>query len=220
MNSSGESQLEAADRKMEVLNTKTKTRIGFWSVRTMFDTGRLAQVIAEMRKYNLHILGISESRWTGSGRLRSHKGETILYSGREDDQHHEGVTIILEKGIEKCLLEWKPINSTLLKIRMRGKKVNTTIIQCYATTNNIDEDKDRFYDQLQAELEETPRHDMRIVMGDLNAKIGDNNINSERTMGKEGCGDMKENGERLVDLCTAHDLVIGGPLFPHKEIHK
>ena len=133
MNSSGESQLEAADRKMEVLNTKTKTRIGFWSVRTMFDTGRLAQVIAEMRKYNLHILGISESRWTGSGRLRSNKGETILYSGREDDQHHEGVAIILRKGIEKCLLEWKSINSRLLKIRMRGKKVNAMLPQTTVT---------------------------------------------------------------------------------------
>ena len=61
---------------------------------------------------------------------------------------------------------------------------------------------------------------MKIVMGDLNAKIGDNNINYERTIGKEGCGDMNENGERLVDLCSAYDLWIGGSLFPHKEIHK
>ena len=62
MNGSGESQLEATDRQMEVLSTKTKTRIGFWNVRTMYDTGRPAQVTAETRQYNLHILGISESR--------------------------------------------------------------------------------------------------------------------------------------------------------------
>ena len=62
MNVSGESHKETNDRKMEVLSTKTKTRIGFRNVRTMYETGKLAQVTAEMRRYNLHILGMSESR--------------------------------------------------------------------------------------------------------------------------------------------------------------
>ena len=90
MNVSGESRKETNDRKMEVLSAKTKTRIGFWNVRTMFETGKLAQVTAEMRSYNLHILGISESRLTGSGRFRTNTGEMVLYSGRDDHQHHEG----------------------------------------------------------------------------------------------------------------------------------
>ena len=99
----------------------------------MYETGKLAQVTAEMRRYNLHI---SESRWTGSGRYRTNPGETMLYSGRDDDQHHEGVAIILRKGMEKCLMEWKPINSRLMKVRMKGKHINITIIQCYAPTND------------------------------------------------------------------------------------
>ena len=90
MNVSGESHKETNDRKMEVLSTKTKTRIGFWNVRTMYETG-------EMRRYNLHILGISESRWTGSGGYRTNTGETVLYSGRDDNQHHEGVAVIMKE---------------------------------------------------------------------------------------------------------------------------
>ncbi len=50
-----------------------------------------------MRNYNLHILGISESRWVGSGRHKTNTRETVLYSGRDDSQHHEGVAIILKK---------------------------------------------------------------------------------------------------------------------------
>ena len=50
--------------KREVLSAKTKTRIGFWNVRTMYEAGKLAQITAEMRRYNLHMLGVSESRWT------------------------------------------------------------------------------------------------------------------------------------------------------------
>lgn len=56
----------------------------------------MAQVIAEMKcLYKLNILGISESGWTRSGKMKTDTGETILYSGREDDLHHEGVPIIM-----------------------------------------------------------------------------------------------------------------------------
>ena len=44
----------------------------------MYDTGKLAKVTGEIRRYNLHILGISESRWTGSGRYRTNTGETVV----------------------------------------------------------------------------------------------------------------------------------------------
>lgn len=67
-------------------------------------------------------------------------------------------------------------------------------------------------------METTLRHDMRIVMGDLNAKMRSSNTKYSRAMGREGCGVMNENGERLAEFCTMHDLVIGGSLFQHKDI--
>ena len=39
-------------------------------------------------------------------------------------------------------------------------------------------------------------------------------------MGKYGYGNINDNGERLVDLCGTNNLVIGGTIFPHREIHK
>ena len=44
--------------------------------------------------------------------------------------------------MEKCLIEWKPINTMLMKIRMKGKHINITIIQCYSL-NNHSETKSR-----------------------------------------------------------------------------
>ncbi|KAK3783096.1 hypothetical protein RRG08_059971 [Elysia crispata] len=221
MNGSGESRKEATGKTKEVLNAKTKTRIGFWNVRTMFETGKLAQVISEMNRYNLHILGVSESRWTGTGRLRTNTGETVLHSGRDDNIHTEGVAIVLKKGLEKSLMEWKPVNSRLIRIRLRGRHNNSSILQCYAPTNDHEEeDKDLFYEQLQAELNEIPRHDVITLMEDLNAKVGDDNNGAERTMGKFGCGSINNNGERLVEFCASNDLVIGGTLFNHPAIHR
>lgn len=187
----------------------------------MYETGKLAQVTLEMRRFNLHVLGVSESRWTGSGKMRTITGETVLYSGRDDDLHHEGVAIILKKGVERSLLEWKPVNNRLISARLKGKHVNISIIQCYAPTNDSSEDdKDKFYSQLQTEVEKTPGHDQIIIMGDLNAKVGNDNTGYEREMGKNGIGTRNDNGERLLEFCAMSNLVIGGTLFTHRDIHK
>jgi len=96
-----------------------------------------------------------------------------------------------------------------------------TVIQCYAPTNDSDDDdKDAFYNQLEATILDAHRHDMLILMGDLNAKVGSDNNHFERVLGKEGCGVMNENGLRLVELCAEHNLVVGGSLFKHPAIHK
>ena len=69
---------------MGAVSAKTTKLISFRNVRTMNEQGKMVQVIAEMKRYKLDILGISESRWTRSGRMKTGTGETILYSGRED----------------------------------------------------------------------------------------------------------------------------------------
>ncbi|XP_068674523.1 uncharacterized protein [Montipora foliosa] len=61
---------------------------------------------------------------------------------------------------------------------------------------------------------------MLQVIGDLNAKVGADNVNNERAMGKYGCGTMNNDRECLADFCLNNDLVIGGTIFPHKNIHK
>ena len=142
MTDNGQSRKEAAVITTGAVCAKTTTLLGFCMV------GWEAQVIAEMKSYKLDILGVSESRWTRSGRMKTTTGETVLYSGREDDLHHEGVAIIMKKRMEKYLMEWKPVNSRIIQARLKGRQTNLSIIQCYASTN--DRDKEAFYEQLQA----------------------------------------------------------------------
>nr|KAG5698609.1 hypothetical protein BaRGS_027120 [Batillaria attramentaria] len=83
-----------------------------------------------------------------------------------------------------------------------------------------EEEKENFYEQLQAVLDKAPRRDLKILMGDLNAKVGTDNTDRELIMGKHGTGTQNENGELFTEFCTTNDLVIGGTIFPHKTIHK
>ena len=96
-----------------------------------------------------------------------------------------------------------------------------TVIQPYAPINDaMDEQKIESYNQLQDTISDYNRNDLLVVMGDLNAKVRNNNTNRREVMRKFGIGIMNDSGERLCDFCSANGFVITGTIFPHKDIHK
>ena len=96
-----------------------------------------------------------------------------------------------------------------------------TVVQCYAPTNDAsDVDKEHFCEVLHGITTAVPKHDMLVVLGDMNAKIGADNNGYENVMGTNGCGEMNENGFLFAEFCQTQNLVIGGSIFPHKGIHK
>ncbi|VDP40085.1 unnamed protein product [Schistosoma margrebowiei] len=54
-------------RPMPLLTTRATIYLGTWNVRTVWNTGRAFQIAAEMRIYNLEVLGISGTHWTQVG---------------------------------------------------------------------------------------------------------------------------------------------------------
>lgn len=75
------------------------TTIATWNVKTMYEAGKAAQVSAEMRRYNITLLGLSETRWLQAGQTTLASGELLLYSGHEEDNaaHSQGVGIMLSR---------------------------------------------------------------------------------------------------------------------------
>ena len=69
---------------------------------------------------------------------KSETGEsyTIIYSGQQDT-HHMGVALIMNKQSASTLMEWEPINERLINARFSSKYCKLTIIQCYAPTNDM-----------------------------------------------------------------------------------
>jgi len=217
----GQTRKEARGPRDSLATPKISRKIGTWNVRTMFAIGKTTQVVREMRRYQLDILGISECRWTGSGKVRTNTGETILYSGRQDDNHNSGVAIIMSKDATRTLEEWTPMSDRIITARFWSKHIKTTLIQVYAPTNEADDEtKDIFYEQLQSVISQAPRHDAIIVLGDLNAKIGRKLDGEKGIVGNHGLqSERSDNGERFVSLCANNNLAIASTMFPHKKIH-
>lgn len=128
---------------------------------------------------------------------------------------------MMTRHADSTIIEWVPISPRIITARFQAKGRNLTIVQCNAPTNNTDiEKKEQFYETLQAVIDTIPKRDIRIVMGDMNAKIDSGNSDKEEVMGKHGKGDRNENGDIFTDMCASNDLVIRGSTFPHKEKHK
>ena len=79
----------------------------------------------------------SECRWAGFGRMRTETGETLLYSGRNDDAHLNGVTMMLSNKAFRSLISWSLKKNQIIAAR---RYVRTTIVQVYAPTNDADEE--------------------------------------------------------------------------------
>lgn len=135
-----------------------------WNVRTMYETSKSAQVLSEMQRYHLDILGVSEYRWTGSECQRMSDGSTILYSG-DQENHTSGVAVIIAKKKFNTLLEWA-ISDRIIRARFNSQHCKLTIIQCYAPTNEAEaEVKDEWYEQLSQVVTKVPHHDMLLIIG-------------------------------------------------------
>ena len=105
----------------------------------------------------------------------------------------------------------------MISVHFQGKPFNITVIQVYALTSNAEEAKvERFNEDLQDLLELTPKKDVLFILGDCNAKAG--NQETPGVTGKFGHGVQKEAGQRLTEFCQEKALVIAKTLFQqHKR---
>ena len=107
----------------------------------------------------------------------------------------ESVSLMLASEAHVALIGWEPVNSRFItaKFTTKKKEIRLNIIQCYAPTNDAEEEKkDDFYQQLKAVLDRRGTKDITILMGDFNAKIGMDNTGCEDIMGTHGLGKMNE----------------------------
>ena len=65
-----------------------------------------------------------------------------------------------------------------------------------------------------------PRHDIIVMAGDFNAKVGRDSDTWRGTIGKFGWGDMNDSREKLLQFCATNDLKILNTFFEQKKPHR
>ncbi|KAL4153361.1 hypothetical protein QTP88_001194 [Uroleucon formosanum] len=98
---------------------------------------------------------------------------------------------------------------------------NVILINGYAPTEDKeDEVKDIFYENLDNVCDRIPTNKVKILLGDFNAKIGQEVV-YRPTIGKESLHRISNgNGTRLVNFAMTRSMILSSTTFPHKDIHK
>ena len=88
----------------------------------------------------------------------------------------------------------------------------TTVICCYSPTNCAEvTDVNTFYNNLRQVIKDTPQHNVLLVMGDFNAKIG----KAEATLTYSSM--TNRNGKEMLDLLEESDLKAINTCFQKKK---
>jgi hypothetical protein len=106
-------------------------------------------------------------------------------------------------------------------IILRGRWCNIIVLNVHAPSEDKGDDvKDNFCEELGRVFDQFPRYDMKIILGDISAKVCKENI-FKPTIGNEClCEISNDNGVRVVNFATSKNLVAKSTMFPHRKIHK
>ena len=199
--------------------TRKGVKIGTWNVRGLLQEGSLELLESELERHHIQVCGLSETWWTNKGHFTTDNGHTVVFSGNADT-HRQGVAVWLHRDIAKSLISYEPVNSRLMSITLQAAPNNITLIQVYAPTAvDENEEREKFYEELQQVISKTSKRSALFLIGDCNAKIGEGPSHLPTT-GEYGLGDRNEAGEDLYNFCLHNDLSIANTMFKHHKRHR
>ena len=132
-----------------------------------------------------------------------------------------GVGFAIKNALLKHLETPVGLSSRLMKLRICTAAGAACLFSAYAPTMQAtDEEKDSFYTLLESEVVKAKSCEALIVLGDFNARVGRDWESWPGCIGKEGVGNMNENGQRVLELCASQQLCVTNTYFAGKLSHK
>ena len=189
-----------------------------WNVKGLKEVGALNNLKSIMQKNKLGILVVQEMGWKGEGIMRS--GDfTVFYKGGQ--RYLFGTGFIVNNIWKNAILNFTGFNERIATLRLKAKFFNITLINIHAPTEVKDNEvKEEFYDNLDAVYNGVPDNDVKIVLGDSNAKVG-RELYHHKVAGKYSLHEFSnDNGTRLIEFAKDRSMHIKSTMFPHKDIYK
>ena len=146
--------------------------MGAWNVLSQREDDRPSLLSSELKSLNIRIAALFEVRRPDSGEIMA-GGYIYNWSGRCDGNHVQGVAVALSNKLTPMIIEVTPVNERITKQRIRHSSGVISLVSVYAPTEaNHLTVKDAFHATLDSVVDQCPRRDTLLVLGDFNASTG------------------------------------------------
>jgi exonuclease III len=199
---------------------RNKLNIGTWNVRTLHQDFKIDNLLLEMTRLKINILGVAETHWTTEiSEAFEQNNYVIIHSDRRDNIHRQGVSIIIDKVTADCLTDYKLISERMMSVTLDIGDGPLTIFQVYAPdTSYSDVEIDLFYENFQDQISQLARKSRYMILGDFNAKVGRKAYeNWPEVAGKYSIGKGNDSGEKLLQFSAINSLAIMNTVYKHKH---
>ena len=193
--------------------------IGTWNVRTLNNEGNLDILLKNMKSFDIKVLGVPETQWNNSVEdAFEQNGYVIIHSARKDEIRRQGVAIVIDKELSKCMTPYTPTSERIVSVTFKTNTGLVAIIQIYTPDSSYDDDEiENFCNILQQKIDNILKKSTIILIGDFNARVGTNHAKSmPEVIGKYNLGETNERGLRLLQFCSVNKYVLTKTIYKHK----
>ncbi len=110
----------------------------------------------------------------------------------------------MSNKLTPMIIEVTPVNERILRLRIRHSLGVISLVSVYAPTEASDLTvKDAFYAMLESVVDQCPRRDTLLVLGDFNASTGADSDGYETCVGPHGSGTVNQNSTKFLDFARS-----------------